>query len=115
MNGCGNGCGSLPGSSKDGLLKLWDLHTQHCFQTLVSHHREVWSFEIVGGVSAGEGVASNHSGARLITSSGDTGFKVFQLSLEGSDESEAKVNISNMNKDALFTVYAYRFLLLPLK
>lgn len=28
-------------SSKDTLVKLWDLDTQHCFQTLVGHRSEV--------------------------------------------------------------------------
>ena len=31
----------LISSSKDTLVKLWDLDTQHCFQTLVNHRNEV--------------------------------------------------------------------------
>ena len=31
----------LLSSSKDGLLKLWDLDTQHCLQNLVGHRHEV--------------------------------------------------------------------------
>jgi len=34
----------LASSSKDGLLKVWDLETQHCVQTVVGHRREVWAF-----------------------------------------------------------------------
>ncbi|EPQ59303.1 WD40 repeat-like protein [Gloeophyllum trabeum ATCC 11539] len=32
--------------SKDTFLKLWDLSTQHCIQTLVSHRAEVWSMDL---------------------------------------------------------------------
>ncbi|EJD53684.1 WD-repeat-containing protein [Auricularia subglabra TFB-10046 SS5] len=31
-------------SSKDTYLKLWDLNTQHCVQTIVAHRSEVWTF-----------------------------------------------------------------------
>ena len=65
-------------SAKDGLVKLWDLDTQHCFQTIVSHHKEVWSLELVGGVSQGGGVVSL---PRLVTATGDNKVRVFQLSL----------------------------------
>lgn len=27
-------------------MKLWDLSTQHCVQTLVAHPTEVWSLDI---------------------------------------------------------------------
>ncbi|KAH9966134.1 WD-repeat-containing protein [Russula dissimulans] len=30
-------------SSKDTFVKLWDLSTQHCVQTIVAHRAEVWS------------------------------------------------------------------------
>ena len=33
----------LISSSKDTFLKLWDLSTQHCVQTVVAHRAEVWS------------------------------------------------------------------------
>ena len=65
---------------------MWDLDTQHCFQTLVSHHREVWSFEVVGG--AGDGAAEL---PWLVVASGDPELKVYQLTGEGSKE--AKVNM----------------------
>ncbi|KAH9077372.1 WD-repeat-containing protein [Lactarius deliciosus] len=34
----------LVSSSKDTFVKLWDLSTQHCVQTVVAHRAEVWSF-----------------------------------------------------------------------
>lgn len=36
----------LLSSSKDTLLKLWDLSSQFCRETLVGHRTEVWSFDI---------------------------------------------------------------------
>lgn len=33
-------------SSKDTFLKLWDLSTQHCIQTVVAHRAEVWTFDL---------------------------------------------------------------------
>lgn len=69
-------------SSKDGLVKIWDIDTQHCFQTLVSHHREVWSLGVVGVVNEGVG---------LLVASGDAELKVYQL-LTGDGEQQMKVS-----------------------
>ncbi|KAA1466214.1 WD-repeat-containing protein [Dentipellis sp. KUC8613] len=33
-------------SSKDTFVKLWDLSTQHCIQTIVAHRAEVWSLDL---------------------------------------------------------------------
>ena len=75
-------CYCIAISSKDGLVKMWDIVTQHCFQTLVSHHREVWSLGIVGVVSEGAG---------LLMASGDAELKVYQLS-SGDGEQQMKVS-----------------------
>ncbi len=64
-------------SSKDSLVKLWDMDTQHCFHTVVSHHREVWSLQLVGGGVSLEGVVSL---PRLVTASGDSKMRLFRLS-----------------------------------
>lgn len=32
--------------SKDGLVKVWDLDTQRCVQTLVGHHNPVWALAV---------------------------------------------------------------------
>ena len=29
-------------------MKLWDLSTQHCIQTIVAHRSEIWSLDING-------------------------------------------------------------------
>lgn len=33
-------------ASKDTLLKVWDLSTQHCIETVVAHRAEVWSLDL---------------------------------------------------------------------
>ncbi|KAI0049634.1 WD-repeat-containing protein [Auriscalpium vulgare] len=33
-------------SSKDTFIKIWDLATQHCIQTVVAHRAEVWTLDI---------------------------------------------------------------------
>ncbi|KAH8106121.1 WD-repeat-containing protein [Cristinia sonorae] len=42
--------GTTPGflvtGAKDTFLKLWDLSTQHCVQTVVAHRAEVWSLDL---------------------------------------------------------------------
>ncbi|KAJ3552714.1 hypothetical protein NM688_g4006 [Phlebia brevispora] len=38
--------GFLLTAAKDTFLKLWDLSTQHCIQTVVAHRSEVWSFDV---------------------------------------------------------------------
>lgn len=38
--------GLLLTSSKDTFLKLWDLTTHHCIQTVVAHRSEVWSLDV---------------------------------------------------------------------
>lgn len=42
----GSSNGFLISTSKDTLLKLWDLSTQHCVQTVVAHRSEVWSMDL---------------------------------------------------------------------
>lgn len=32
--------------SKDTFMKLWDLSTQHCIQTVVAHRSEVWTLDV---------------------------------------------------------------------
>ena len=38
--------GFLLTGSKDTFLKLWDLSTQHCIQTVVAHRSEVWTLDL---------------------------------------------------------------------
>ncbi|KAJ7699976.1 WD-repeat-containing protein [Mycena rosella] len=38
--------GLLLSASKDTFLKLWDLSTQHCVQTIVAHRSEIWTMNV---------------------------------------------------------------------
>ncbi|KAJ8086500.1 beta transducin [Marasmius tenuissimus] len=38
--------GALLTTSKDTFIKLWDLSTQHCMQTVVAHRSDIWSLDI---------------------------------------------------------------------
>lgn len=57
----GGGAGLLVSGAKDGALKVWDLDTQHCCQTLGGHKAEVWALDVDPGetrvVTGGEEMA----------------------------------------------------------
>src|SRR6266480_2235427 len=57
-------------SSRDTLLKLWDLSTQHCMETVVVHRSEVWDFDI------------SKDEKMLVTGSDDIEFKVWTIDHE---------------------------------
>ncbi|KAG9015886.1 hypothetical protein FRB90_004307 [Tulasnella sp. 427] len=38
--------GFLISTSRDTFMKLWDLSTQHCMQTVVAHQSEIWSMDV---------------------------------------------------------------------
>ncbi|KAJ7744543.1 WD-repeat-containing protein [Mycena maculata] len=38
--------GLILSASKDTFLKLWDLSTQHCVQTIVAHRSEIWTMDV---------------------------------------------------------------------
>lgn len=66
---------ALPGylltSSKDTLLKLWDLGIQHCVETIVAHRSEIWS------------MTSDPVGRDLVfTGSGDGELKAWRVDYE---------------------------------
>ena len=58
----------IASASKDGFVKLWDMDTQHCVQTIVSHRAEVWAL-----------LASPHGGGRIITGSSDVQLRMWEV------------------------------------
>ena len=48
-------------------MKLWDLETQHCTQTLVGHRKEVWSFTV------------DKEELRVYTGTADNFFRVYEI------------------------------------
>lgn len=57
-------------SSKDKLVKFWDLQLQHCFKTLVEHKSEVYSFVLLN---------NDH---RLVTGSTDSQLRVWDITFK---------------------------------
>lgn len=57
-------------SSKDTFLKLWDLSTQHCIQTIVAHRAEIWTLDI------------NNEQNLLFTGSGEGELKAWKIDHE---------------------------------
>jgi WD40 repeat protein len=58
---------ALVTSSKDTFVKVWDLQTQHCVQTVVGHRSEVWSFDV------------NQAETRMYTGATDQQLRVWKL------------------------------------
>ena len=54
-------------SSKDTFVKFWDLDTQHCFRTLLTHKTEVYGLQL------------NSDETRLYTGSADNEVRVYSL------------------------------------
>ncbi|KAF9937104.1 hypothetical protein BGZ65_001814 [Modicella reniformis] len=59
--------GYVLSTSKDTLIKLWDLSTQHCMETLVAHRNEVWDCDV------------NADETMLVSGGGDTDIKVWKV------------------------------------
>jgi U3 small nucleolar RNA-associated protein 12 len=63
----GAGAGRLASCAKDELLKVWDLDTQHCCQTVVGHRGEVWAMDV------------DPSGTRLATGATDAEVRLYKV------------------------------------
>ncbi|KAJ2727197.1 beta transducin [Coemansia sp. Benny D115] len=70
-------------SSKDTLVKLWDLRARHCVQTLVTHRSEVWS------------LAVSPDGRLLVTGTSDMDLRVWTMDLSKLEN----VETSNLTSD----------------
>ncbi|KDR83852.1 hypothetical protein GALMADRAFT_55599 [Galerina marginata CBS 339.88] len=66
--------GLLLTSSKDTFMKVWDLSTQHCIQTIVAHRAEIWSLTI------------NREQDLVFTGSGDGELKAWKIDREALKE-----------------------------
>ncbi|KAJ2508377.1 beta transducin [Coemansia sp. RSA 2052] len=65
--------GYIVSSSKDTLVKLWDLRGRHCVQTLATHRSEVW------------GLAASPDGRLLVTGTSDASLRVWTLDVAKLD------------------------------
>ena len=66
--------------SKDSHIRVWDLDTQHCSQTLVGYRGEVWA------------LALNPSQTRLVTGSADVDLEVYEVMSTEANAAEADVS-----------------------
>jgi U3 small nucleolar RNA-associated protein 12 len=53
--------------AKDTFVKLWDLTTRHCVQTVVAHRSEVWTLDV------------DPTGTTILTGSGEGEVKAWRL------------------------------------
>jgi U3 small nucleolar RNA-associated protein 12 len=60
--------------SKDSHVRVWDLTTQHCIQTVVGHRCEVWSLDV------------DPAERRLVTGAADAQLRVFRIAHEKSPQ-----------------------------
>ncbi|ORX92914.1 Utp12-domain-containing protein [Basidiobolus meristosporus CBS 931.73] len=86
-----NTAGYLLSSSKDTLVKLWDLATQHCVETLVAHRSEVWSFDLT------------EDQKMLITGGGDNELRVWRIDQDILDQGIIESSENEMKK--AFSLY----------
>jgi len=69
----GSGADKLASSSKDELVKVWDLDTQHCCQTVVCRGGEVWALDV------------DHSrGDRLAIGAADAELRIYAIDVSES-------------------------------
>ena len=66
-SGKSNSFGYLVTCSKDTFLKVWDLSTAHCVQTIIAHHSEIWSLDL------------NPDGNIIFTGSGEGEVKAWKV------------------------------------
>ena len=78
-------------SSKDALLKVWDITTQHCIETVVGHRSEVWS------------MALSADGRTLITGTSDQELHIWNVRndvLRTKIVSNADAQVSGTKKES---------------
>lgn len=85
----------LASSSKDGTIKVYDVATQHCVQTIVGHRAEVWAMEM------------DPSNSILVTGSADAELRAFMVvdpdQLESKNQQTKNVDdILSFQKETVF-------------
>ncbi|EGO01816.1 hypothetical protein SERLA73DRAFT_166331 [Serpula lacrymans var. lacrymans S7.3] len=76
-------------TSKDTLMKLWDLSTQHCVQTVVAHRSGIWAMDV--------DLEQN----LVFTGSSDGELKVWKLSLASLSQGLTDAESGEINKAIL--------------
>ncbi|KAF5393700.1 hypothetical protein D9757_000118 [Collybiopsis confluens] len=73
-------------TSKDTFLKLWDLSTQHCIQTVVAHRSDVWSMDM------------NMERNIIFTGSGEGEVKAWRIDSEALSTGLVEADSGEINK-----------------
>ncbi|KAI6047282.1 WD-repeat-containing protein [Pisolithus marmoratus] len=77
--------------SKDTLMKVWDLSTQHCMQTVVAHRAEIWSMDI------------SPDQKYVFTGSNDGDLKAWKIGFEAITDGLRESETGEINKIIHFT------------
>lgn len=72
-------------SSKDTLVKFWDLDTQHCFKTLIGHRTELWSLTLM------------KEDKYLITGCGDAELRVWKLTVRDLSDEKKPMSVNEIS------------------
>src|SRR5690606_11448629 len=83
----------LVSGSKDMLIKIWELETQHCIQTLIGTRNEIWGITVDPEVftSISKIPLNNVQEKRLVVGSVDNELRVWNIeALQGNLENENK-------------------------
>lgn len=79
----------LVSSSKDKYLRVWDLETQHCVQTISGHHSEIWSID------------TDLDERYLVSGSGDSELRFYSIKNDLADgkaePAKGEVDVENGN------------------
>ena len=83
--------------SKDTLLKVWDLETRHCIQTVVGHRSEIWSLSLLP--------SQDISKIRVFTGSADELIRVYKVNeiadkKRGDEEEQVLVSFGAIERSA---------------
>ncbi|PWN22325.1 WD40 repeat-like protein [Microstroma glucosiphilum] len=103
-----NASGHLLSTSKDGLLKIWDLALQHCIETVVPGKGELWSLAVLPIGREDAGSSERVGDSLVVTGSAEGEAKVWVLRAEvlaqglqamtgdGSDKEKVLVALGNV-------------------
>jgi len=101
----------LISTSKDGMMKLWDLDTRHCLQTVVVGRGEVFSLDIKQSVDSNDGFESmkQDEGASrvmgrwtILTGSGNGDVRVWEVTYDNLRSGIKEDSEGNVSTDRLF-------------
>ncbi|THV08658.1 WD40 repeat-like protein [Dendrothele bispora CBS 962.96] len=82
----GSTSGALITTSKDTFVKVWDLSTQHCVQTLVAHRADIWAMDV------------DIERSIMFTGSGDGEVKAWKINIEALSEGLKETEIGEISK-----------------